>query len=66
MDIASLSQVNTQSSLQQQVGNKVLRKALDIQASSAQQLIESVPTLPKPAPGGAAQGSLGTQLDTYA
>jgi hypothetical protein len=42
---------------------RVLKKALDVQESNAQTLINA---LPQPAPPLATEGSLGTQLNTYA
>ena len=47
--------------VQGQAAVSVLKKALDLQASSAAQLIESLPQ-----PALATSGPLGTQVNTYA
>ena len=44
---------------------RVLKKALDVQESNAQTLLDALPQ-PAPAPALATEGTLGTQLNTYA
>ena len=65
------------SSLHQQVGNSVMRKAMDHQANMAQQLIESASAVssqqvqtpaqtPAQAPASVPEGNRGHNLDVYA
>ncbi|AVS74741.1 YjfB family protein [Paracidovorax cattleyae] len=69
MDVGlTQSIVNTATAMASQktsdaVNITVLKKAMDIQKSSAAQLLEA---LPQPQPQLATSGSLGTQVNTYA
>jgi hypothetical protein len=66
MDISTVTSNSSnyqQSNLDIQVGSNMLRKALDMQAANAQQLIESVPES-SASPNGAS--ALGQQIDTWA
>jgi len=58
--VANVSSANL-GTVQGQAAVSVLKKALDLQASSAAQLIESLPQ-----PALATSGPLGTQVNTYA
>ena len=58
---ASSASAATPGSLQGAASVLVLKKALDMQASSAAQLIEALPQ-----PALATSGTLGTQVNTYA
>jgi len=58
--VANASAANT-ATVQGSAAVAVLRKALDMDAASAVQLIEALPQ-----PALATSGPLGTQLDTYA
>lgn len=42
------------------------KKAMDMQASTAAQLLNAVPSPAAPASGGAGGGTLGTQIDVHA
>ncbi len=57
----SSASASTAGSVQGAASVLVLKKALDMQAASATQLIESLPQ-----PALASSGTLGTQLNTYA
>jgi hypothetical protein len=48
-DIASLATIMTQTQLKQQVGIAVLKKALDMEGSTALTLIQALPTAPSAA-----------------
>ncbi len=58
--VASASAMSL-ANVQAQASISVLRKALDMQASNAAQLLQALPT-PAPAPTGA----VGTRIDTFA
>lgn len=64
MNISSATQVATSAAQDDSadvVSNVVLRRSLDIEASATLALLQSVPQ-----PALATQGSLGTQLNTFA
>jgi hypothetical protein len=65
VDISSTSSVAAlpQAALQQQVENRILRTALDMQTQTAMQLLDAVP---KPAGTGGPPGGTGASLDVYA
>ncbi|MBF9267104.1 YjfB family protein [Paracidovorax cattleyae] len=71
MDVGlTQSIVNTATAMASQktsdaVNITVLKKAMDIQKSSAAQLLEALPQ-PQPQPQLATSGFLGTQVNTYA
>lgn len=59
--IAAAATANSQAQLQQEVSVEVLKKAIDIQAQSAMQLVQAIPRPP------AAVGSTaGGVIDTWA
>jgi hypothetical protein len=70
MNIASTTAVQSATAAAQaptsdSLNIRVLKKALDAQAVAAQALLESIPQ-PNAAPTLATQGSLGTQVNTFA
>lgn len=65
MDIGSVASASTamqQTQLMQTIQVSMLKKAMDTEASSVSQLLETVPAMPQQA----TEGSLGTRVDTYA
>lgn len=61
--IAAAATANSQAQLQQEVSVEVLKKAIDIQANSAMQLIQAIPA---PAAAPAVGGTAGGYVDTWA
>jgi len=62
MEVSSASAGST-ANLQTQVGNSVLRRAMDIQAQTVAQLVNS---LPAPQPVSDPTATVGTRVNTYA
>lgn len=67
VSVASMMSAMQQAKLQDQVGTAVMRKALDVQESTAQALLSALPQVPQQAPVSASNTPhLGNSVNVFA